>query len=195
MNSTAPSPRWLGILLAVASAIGLIAATALTVDKLALLQNPHAATSCDVSPLVSCSKGLESWQGSLLGFPNSIIGMSAWSALLIVSLILLTGAHLSGWFWLGLNIALAGAFVLVAFLIGQSIYVLGILCPWCMATWLVAIPSFLGVSLFNLSRWGTGERARALGRLGVRWLPTITLCCIVLIALLAQARLDLLASL
>ena len=195
MNPTAPSPRWLAILLDASSLVGLVAATALTVDKLDLLRDPGAELSCDVSPLVGCGRGLESWQGSLLGFPNSIIGMAAWSALLAVAVILLMRSQLSVWFWVGLTAALGAALVLVVFLIAQSIYVLGVLCPWCLATWAVTIPAFLATALFTLSRFGRSHRGRAIGRAGVRWLPTTTLACFFVVALLAQVRLDVLSFL
>jgi uncharacterized membrane protein len=175
--------------------IGLIAATALTIDKLNLLRDPRTALSCDISPLVGCARGLESWQGALLQFPNSIVGMAAWSALLVVGLILLTRTRLTRLVWIGLNAGLTVAFALVVFLIGQSIYVLGVLCPWCMVTWAVTIPCFLAVSLFNLAHWSAAPSLRQTARQVLQWVPLITFGCFAAIAVLAQLRLNLLGSL
>jgi uncharacterized membrane protein len=121
--------------------------------------------------------------------------MVAWGAMLMVSVIVLARVSLPQWLWLGLNTGLGAAFVLVVFLIAQSIYVLGVLCPWCMATWVSTIPVFFGVTAFNFSTWGRRHGIRTAGRIGARWLPTISLGCFVVIALLAQQRLDLLGSL
>lgn len=200
MSTSAPqrrteSPRSLAVLLVVASVTGFVAAMALTMDKLTLLAHPHAALSCNFSVLVGCSTGLQSWQGSLLGFPNSILGMAAWAVLLALGMIMLTSIELTRVVWIGLNVGLAGAFGLVVFLIIQSIYVLGVLCPWCMATWAVTIPIFLAVTAFNLERWSPSTAIRAAGRIGMQWLPLITVACYVTVAALAQVRLDVLERL
>jgi uncharacterized membrane protein len=199
IRSSAPerrgrSPRSLAVVVTVAAVTGLIAATALTIDKLALLSNPGAVLTCNLSLLVSCSKGLVSWQGSLLGFPNSIVGMAAWAILLAVGIIMFTASELSRLVWMGLNVGLAGAFALVVFLIAQSIFVLGGLCPWCMVTWAVTIPVFFAVSAFNLRNWAGPRWMRMLGRVAYQWLPLLTFGSLVLIAVLAQLRLNLLQS-
>ena len=40
--------------------------------------------------------------------------------------------------------------VFVAWLAIQSVWVIGALCPWCMVTWLVTIPTFYAVLLHVL---------------------------------------------
>ena len=46
-------------------------------------------------------------------------------------------------------------------LIGQSIFDLGTLCPWCMIVWVVTIPLFLAVTFRNLARGRLRRRRRA----------------------------------
>ena len=48
-------------------------------------------------------------------------------------------------------------------LIGQSIFVLGTLCPWCMLVWLVTIPLFWVVTLRNAREGVFGSRLTGLG--------------------------------
>ena len=38
------------------------------------------------------SKNLESWQGSLFGFPNPILGLTGWMAPIVVGFAILAGA-------------------------------------------------------------------------------------------------------
>ena len=189
-TSTEKRPLALAIFLIVVGAIGWIAAFALTVEKFALLSDPQESLGCDFSILVQCSANLNSWQGSLFGFPNPIIGLGAWIAPLVVGVALLAGARFDRWFWIALNVGALGGIVFVAWLISQSIFVLGTLCPWCMVTWVVTIPLFWVVTLRNVSAGVYGERPRGAGDALYRWVPTITFASYLLVAVLAQLRLD-----
>ena len=189
-TSTDRRPLALAIFLIVAGVVGWIAAFALTVEKFALLTEPQESLGCDFSILVQCSANLNSWQGSLLGFPNPIIGLGAWIAPIVVGAALLAGARFDRWFWITFNVGALAAITFVAWLISQSIFVLGTLCPWCMVTWLAAIPFFWVVTLRNLSSGVFGERPRGVGEVLYRWVPTITFASYLLVAVLAQVRLD-----
>lgn len=60
---------------------------------------------------------------------------------------LLAGARFSRWYWLGLQIGVAAAAVFVHWLIVQSLYVLGALCPYCMVVW--ARSAGIGIGVIN----------------------------------------------
>jgi len=185
-------PLALAIFLIVIGVIGWIAAFALTVEKFELLINPQESLSCDFSVLVQCTKNLESAQGSIFGFPNPIIGLGAWVAPIVVGAALLAGARFDRWFWILFNAGFVFAIGLVGYLITQSIFVLGTLCPWCMVTWLVAIPGFWVVTLRNVSAgvFGSNPRVMRVAAALYSWVPTIVLACYLLVAVLAQVRLD-----
>jgi uncharacterized membrane protein len=199
VNSAEITRRPVGfpIFLMLASVVGWIAAFALTLEKFSLLQSPDAALSCDVSILVQCSANLDSPQGSLFGFPNPILGLTGWVAPLVVGAALLAGARFDRWFWLLFQLGVTGAFALVVWLISQSIFVLGTLCPWCMVTWAVTIPVFLSVTLRNLATGDLPSPAAVRRVAGVLsgWVVVLTLPCYVIVAVLAQLRLDVLGSL
>ena len=194
MTETTPyrRPLALAIFLVVIGVIGWIAAFALTVEKFELLINPQESLSCDFSVLVQCTKNLESAQGSIFGFPNPIIGLGAWVAPIVVGAALLAGARFDRWFWILFNAGFVFAIGLVGYLITQSIFVLGTLCPWCMVTWLVAIPGFWVVTLRNVSAgvFGSNPRVMRVAAALYSWVPTIVLACYLLVAVLAQVRLD-----
>ena len=187
----------LGIFLIVAGVIGWMAAFALTMEKFHLLEFPDASLSCDFSVLVQCGANLASWQGSVFGFPNPILGLTGWVAPIVVGAALLAGARFDRWFWLLFNAGVAAALVFVIWLISQSIFVLGTLCPWCMVTWAVTIPVFWAVTLRNLAA-GTIPASRRIRRAASAlngWIVILTLACYVVVAVLAQLRLDVLATL
>ncbi|HOT33714.1 MAG TPA: vitamin K epoxide reductase family protein [Rhodoglobus sp.] len=185
----------LAIVLIVTGAVGWYAALALTLDKLAVLANPEADLDCNFSVIVQCGKNLGSWQGAILGFPNPIIGLGGFVAPIAVGVALLAGATFARWFWIAFNVGVAGAFAFCLWLAYQSIFNLGTLCPWCMLVWSMVIPMFWTLTLFNAreGRFGSG-----LVRLGDRlygWVPVITLAGYLIIAIVAQLRLDLLSML
>ena len=193
---TSARPTALAIWLIIAGAIGWWAAFSLTMERLRLLEDPDAILGCDISPLVQCGKNLESWQGSVFGFPNPILGLTGWMAPIVVGVAILAGARFARWFWLLFELGLAFAFGFVLWLIGQSIFVLGTLCPWCMVTWVVTIPTFYAVTLHILRRGivpASPSVRRASDRL-MSWVPLLAVLSYAVIAIIAQVRLDVLGA-
>lgn len=50
------------------------------------------------------------------------------------------------------------AVVFVHWLIYQSLYVIGALCPYCMIVWVVTLPIFWYVTIANLQTFGAGRK-------------------------------------
>ena len=190
----ATRPTGLAVFLLIAGAIGFAAAFALTLDKIALLQDPNAQLSCNFSVLFGCGTNLNSAQGSVFGFPNPLLGLAGWSVVITIGMALLAGARFRSWFWVGLNVGVAGALALVIWLIQQSIFVLDILCPWCMVTWAVTIPLFVAVTLHNLRSGHIPVPApvRRAAAAAYDWTPLITLGCYIVVAVIAQVQMDVL---
>lgn len=197
-SQTHTRPTALAVWLVIAGVIGWWAAFSLTIEKFHSLTNPGEGAACDISVLVQCSANLDSWQGSVFGFPNPIIGLTGWIAPIVVGVAILSGARFARWFWGAFWVGIAFAFGLVVWLIGQSIYApnLHTLCPWCMVTWSVTIPTFYAVTVHVL-RSGiapvpTGVRRVAGGLMA--WVPLATILSYALILLLAQLEMDAVVS-
>ena len=187
----APRRPWIfGIFLIVAGAAGWWAAFQLTLDKFITLAHPGTVLNCNISPLVQCGKNLDSLQGSAFGFPNPILGLGGFAAVIAVGVSLLAGAAFARWYWIAFNLGIAGALAFVIWLIGQSIFVLGTLCPWCMLVWLVTIPLFWVVTFRNLEQGVYGARAARAGHALMTWVIPISVISYVVVALIAQLVLD-----
>lgn len=197
MTDASPQRRPLAfaILLIVTGAIGWYASFALTLDKFAVLENPEADLDCNLSVIVQCGVNLGSWQGAVFGFPNPIIGLGGFVAPIAVGVALLAGATFARWFWIVFNAGVLGAFGFILWLSYQSIFNLGTLCPWCMLVWSMVIPMFWTLTLRNAREGVFGAGLVRIGSLLYGWVPAITLAGYLIIAIVAQVRLDVLATL
>lgn len=144
LGTSAPSRRpWImGVFLLITGAIGWWGAMALITERVAKLLDPQHVLNCDINPLVSCGSVMESWQASLLGFPNPLLGVAGFVAPIAVGVALLAGAQFARWFWALFLAGVTGAWVFVTWLFTQSVYEIGALCPWCMLVWAAVIPMF-----------------------------------------------------
>lgn len=187
-------PTGLAVFLIVAGFIAFAAAFALTLDKIHILEDPNAQLSCSFSVLIGCATNLASPQGAVFGFPNPLLGLAAWSVVITIGMAVLAGARFARWFWVGLNLGLLAAITLVIWFIGQSIFVLDVLCPWCMVTWAVTIPAFLAVTLYNLKVGNLpgGASVRRVAEALYSWLFVITIVCYIVFFIVAQVNMDVL---
>jgi uncharacterized membrane protein len=191
-SSPRSRPVAFAVFLIVSGVLGLLAAWELSVEKVLVLADPEHVPACNVGVLVGCDVNLESWQGSLFGFPNPFIGLMAWPVVIAVGVAILAGARFSRWFWVGFNVGVAGALVFVGWLIAQSIYALDVLCPWCMLTWAVTIPAFWAVTLYNVREGHipASARVRRLAAEWFKWIPLITVVSYAIVIVLAQAHMN-----
>ena len=137
-------------ILTVGGLIGLICSFIIMIDKLELLSNPTFRPNCDLNPIVSCGSVMASTQGSAFSFPNPIIGLAGFAALLTVGLAMLAGATFKRWFWIGLEVGLLFGVIFIHWLFFQSVYRIQALCPYCMAVWIVTITTFWYTTLYTI---------------------------------------------
>ncbi len=136
----------------VGGALALFAAFQLTVEKVALLSDPNYQLACDINPVVSCGSVIVTEQASVFGFPNPIMGLCGFSVVITLAVLLLAKVELPRWVWWGLNLGALAGVAFVAWLVSQSLYVIGALCPWCMVVWVCTIAIFWMVTAENARR-------------------------------------------
>jgi uncharacterized membrane protein len=193
----ADRPRIFGVALVIAGIGGLLASFNLSVDKVTAAIYPSQTLNCTVSATTQCLKNLESWQGSLFGFPNPLIGLGGFAVVLLIGVTVLAGACFPRWWWIAFNIGVVLAMAFIVFLIIESVYVIATLCLWCALVYFVLIPTFWLVTLRNLSvgNFRVGPSATKFFAGAYTWVPLITLVCYVIVFLLFQTRLDILTGL
>jgi uncharacterized membrane protein len=112
----------------IAGVIGLASALTLTVEKLRILENPDYVPSW-VTP-----------QAEAFGFPNPLIGIVSFAIVVVTGVLALARVDLPRWYWVGLATGTLLGTAFVHWLIFQSLYRIGALCPYCMVVWAVTIP-------------------------------------------------------
>jgi uncharacterized membrane protein len=146
----------------VAGVVGLAAALTLTVEKIEILINPDYVPSCSINPVLSCGSVMITPQASAFGFPNPLIGIVAFSVVVVTGVLALARVSLPRWYWVGLATGTLLGVVFIHWLIFQSLYRIGALCPYCMGVWAVTIPLFVVVASIALQPSESNAVARAL---------------------------------
>ncbi|WP_327720253.1 vitamin K epoxide reductase family protein [Streptomyces sp. NBC_00490] len=149
---TVGASRRTGWVMVLTGTVGWLASFQLTVDDWRLLKDPAYRPPCNISPVVSCGSVMSSPQGSLFGFPNMLLGLGAFSAVIALGIAVLSGACLHRRLWLALDAGALVGVVFVHWLIGQSLYELNKLCPYCAVVWAVTIVLFWHVTLHCLEQ-------------------------------------------
>ncbi|MFD6062468.1 vitamin K epoxide reductase family protein [Rhodococcus wratislaviensis] len=126
--------------LLVGGAVGLVASLTLTIERFKLFLDPGYVPSCSLNPVLSCGSVMTTSQAAVLGFPNPIVGIGAFAVVVVTGVLTVAGVILPRWYWVGLSVGLAGGVVFIHWLIFQSVYRIGALCPYCMAVWAVTVP-------------------------------------------------------
>lgn len=154
------SNRWVfGTMLA----FGLIALTAafvLTIEKFHVLQDPQAVLSCSFNLVLDCSKVMQTWQSSVFGFPNMVIGLMAYSVVVTIAVLGLSGTAFPKWFLRAANIGFLLGAIFAYWLFFSSVYAIQILCPWCLVVTLSTTLILATMTHYNLreNTWNLSKK-------------------------------------
>ena len=151
LETSSRSYRQTAWVLMVGGIIGIFASIELIIQKIAVLSNTDFVPNCDINPVLSCGSVINTEQASLFGFPNPVLGVIGFTIVIMFGALLFAGVELPKSMWLGLNLGALAGMVFVVWLVIQSLYVIGALCPWCMVVWSITIPIFWQVTTDNLA--------------------------------------------
>ncbi len=138
----------IGYILAICGFLGLIAASVLMLEKMAVLKDPNYQPSCNLNPVISCGSVMQTEQADAFGLSNSIVGIAGFAAVTAIGFAIIAGAQFKRWFW---RCILAGSTFGMAFsmwLFFQGVYNIGAVCPYCALIWVVTIVQFVYVLYF-----------------------------------------------
>lgn len=122
-------------ILIITGLMGLLSSFVLTVDKLHVASDPSFSPNCNLSPILSCVSVMGSPQSEILGFPNQMFGIMAFTVIVSLGVLMHFTKGFDKRLWQLLFVGLGLGFLVIHWLIIQSVFVLGALCLWCMFTW------------------------------------------------------------
>lgn len=171
----------------IGSALGLLASFMLSIEALILAKNSHAVLSCDLNSVLSCSTVANHWSATILGFPNSFIGVMTLPVMVTIAVALLASAKFPKWF---MQAAQAGAVAGMAFatwMFYMSYIEIGALCPWCLTLDVGMTLIFFGLTRYNILRKNISWRgAQKFVSGGYDALIAVSVIILVVVAIIAK---------
>lgn len=133
-----------------AATLGLLASLVLSVEALVLAKNSNAVLSCSLNAVVDCAAVANHWSASLLGFPNSFIGLVAMPVVMTIAMSIIAGVKYPKWFMRVSQAGVAAGLLFAFWMLYMSFAVIQIFCPWCLITDVAMIALFFGVTRYNI---------------------------------------------
>ena len=147
-----------------AAVVALVASFVLSVEALILAKNPEAALNCDLNAVISCATVANHWSASILGFPNSFVGLAALPVVITIAVSILAGVRYPRWFMVAAQIGVTCGIAFAVWMLFMSLNVIQVLCPWCFTVDIAMLAMFYGVTRYNILRGvvtgGSGDGAQ-----------------------------------
>jgi uncharacterized membrane protein len=153
------SQIWSGVLITIGSVLGLLASLMLSLEAYWRALNPKTIFACDVNAKLSCSTVAESWQSTLIHWPgngavpNAFLGLIVFSVFVTIGVLVASGVSIPRWVEWGFRIGVVIAFIFSTWLLQQSVFVIGAMCPWCLTMDLGTVLLAFG----TWRQWALGE--------------------------------------
>ena len=148
----------------VSSILGLVASLVLSIDAIAIAENPDVVLSCDINSKISCTTVGSTWQANLLGFPNAFLGLITEPIVITVALAALGGVRFPRWFMNTAQVFYSIGFIFAYWLFYQAYFVIGALCPWCLLITVTTTLVFTSMTRVNLLDGNLGVRLQQWSR-------------------------------
>lgn len=130
--------------------LSLIASWVLSYDAIVLARDPAADLSCSINTVLDCAKVGTTWQAHVFGFPNAFFGLIAEPVVMTIAVASLAGVRFPRWFMFVGNICYLLGVIFAYWLLYQSTFVIGALCPWCLLVTLSTTFVFTSMTQWNI---------------------------------------------
>lgn len=161
--------RWIFTSMLVGAILSLVAAFVLSVEAVELAKNPNADLACNVNVILNCATVNNHPTGTLLGFPNSFIGMVAEPIVITVAIAGLAGVRFPRLFMFTAQIFYTFGLIFALALFYISMFIIGALCPWCLLVTLTTIMVWFAITRYNI-RENNLYLSKSLSKKAHQWL-------------------------
>lgn len=132
--------------------LSLIASFVLSYDAILIAKDPDVVLSCSINPLFDCVAVGSTWQANVFGFPNAFLGLISEPVVMTIAVASLCGVRFPRWFMFTANVCYLLGVIFAYWLLYQSTFVIGALCPWCL---LVTVSTTFVFS--SMTQWNVRE--------------------------------------
>lgn len=173
-SETVRSPRDIttALWMLITGIIGSMGSYLLMYERVLLWQNPDHITACNLNIWISCGEVMQSWQASTFGFPNIFIGIVGFPLVIFAALTVFTAgrriADSRAW-WLVMQAGATFAFAMTLWLWYSAVYMIGVLCPYCMIVWVGAVFLFFSVTARNITHGAFGTVSASVRTIASQW--------------------------
>lgn len=129
--------------------IGVAVSFILSVEIVDVLKNKDYIPTCSINKVFDCLSVMKSKEATVFGFPNPFLGLAAYSAVVFTGASFFFGARMNKWYFLLFNIGAGLAFIFSYWLLFSSVFNIGTLCPYCIASCFAATNIFFATVLYN----------------------------------------------
>ena len=158
--------------------LSLIASFVLSYDAILIAQNPDVVLSCSINAVFDCVTVGSTWQANVFGVPNAFLGLIAEPVVMTIAVASLARTRFPRWFMFTANVVYFLGVIFAYWLLFQSTFVIGALCPWCILVTLATTFVFTSMTHWNILEGNLflspSAQAKALRFVRGGWL-TITL--------------------
>lgn len=130
--------------------LSLIASFVLSYDAIVLARNPDAILSCSINAILDCAKVGSTWQANIFGFPNAFLGLISEPVVMTIAVASLAGVRFPRWFMFVGNLCYLLGVIFAYWLLYQSTFNIGALCPWCLLVTLSTTFVFTSMTQWNI---------------------------------------------
>ena len=109
-----------------------------------------AVLSCSFNTWIDCAKVGSTWQANVLGFPNAFLGLVSEPVVMTIAVASLAGVRFPRWFMFTANVCYLLGVIFAYWLLWQSTYVIGALCPWCLLVTVSTTFVFTSMTQWNI---------------------------------------------
>lgn len=132
LNRLRHANAWIFTTMLISSVLSLIASFVLSADAVRLAADPNADLACNLNAVLSCGTVGSSWQSHVFGFPNAFLGLMAEPVVITIAVASLGGVRFPRWFMFAAQVVYTLGLVFAYWLLYQSMFRIGALCPWCL---------------------------------------------------------------
>jgi len=144
------SRRWLFSEMLIFATLSLIASFVLSWDAILIAKDPDVVLSCSINPILDCVKVGSTWQASVFGFPNAFLGLISEPVVMTIAVASLAGTKFPRWFMFTANVVYLLGVIFAYWLLYQSTFVIGALCPWCLLITVSTTFVFVSMTHWNI---------------------------------------------